>query len=124
MVKLMINHATVAAFETRDCFINLLSFLFLTLTKEKQAIVAIFNKLSMLPIASFKNAGTKMILERFTLTCFITNGKREFLQRDQVLLLLDFYKIRVVWDSFYLLIFYFESTIAVNVTLKSRYTVY
>ena len=81
MVELMINHATVAAFETRDCFINLLSFLFLTLTKEKQAIVAIFNKLSMFPIASFKNAGTEMILERFTLTCFITNGKREFLQR-------------------------------------------
>ena len=66
----MINHATVAAFETRECVINLRSFLFLTLTNEKQAIVAIFNKLSMLPIASFKNAGTEMILERFTLTMF------------------------------------------------------
>ena len=75
----------------------------------------------MLPIASFKNAGTEMILERFTLTCFIANGKREFVPRDQVLLLLDFYKIRVVWDSFYLLIYYFESTTAVNVTLKFRY---
>ena len=70
MVELMINHATVAAFETRDCILNLLSFLFLTLTSEKQAIVTIFNKLSMLPIASFKNAGTEMILERFTLTMF------------------------------------------------------
>ena len=55
---------------TRDCVINLLSFLFLTLTNEKQAIVAIFNKLSTLPIASFKSAGTEMILERFTLTMF------------------------------------------------------
>ena len=125
MVELMINHATVAAFETRECVINLLSFLFLTLTNEKQAIVAIFNKLSRLPIASFKNAVTEMILERFTLTMFyIANGKREVVPRDQVLLLLDFYKIRVVLDSFYLLIFYFESTIAVNVTLKSRYTVH
>ena len=35
-----------------------------------QAIVAIFNILSRLPIASFKNAGTEMILERFTLTTF------------------------------------------------------
>ena len=90
MVELMINHATVAAFETREYVINLLSFLFLTFTNEKQAIVEIFNELSMLPIASFKNADTEMILERFTLTCFFANGKREFVPRDQVLLLLDF----------------------------------
>ena len=37
---------------------------------ENQEIVAVFNKLSMLPIASLKNAGTEMILERFTLTMF------------------------------------------------------
>ena len=37
---------------------------------ENQEIVAVFNQLSMFPIASFKNAGTEMISERFTLTMF------------------------------------------------------
>ena len=65
-------------------------------------------------------------IERLRFT-FTSNGKREFVLRDQVFPLLSFpvyyfcskissftpvLSIRIVLDSFYLLIFYFESDVS------------
>lgn len=104
----------------RESAINLLSFLLLTLTNARQATVVFLNRLSMLPIVNnFTNAGTELKFERFTFTMF--HCKRQICHHASrpsiplfvtcwlVLFTVNYFYtiIRVVWDSFYLLIFYF-----------------